>query len=161
MFRGKGSTKIAFIITLIFVGSVYTYLYISTINAGKYHKEFVNDRFDKVEIKVYNTFTDEVIKHKITDGTKIQSLYTIFTKLENHGQRKEAKLYDYSIWLKFYNIDRTNIYKFEVFFDEEKIELRPVALYKKGDTTNLDGYLFNLRDTDYEFYNIVMNILEK
>jgi len=63
--------------------------------------------------------------------------------------------------LKFFNKSETNIYVFDVLFDEEKLSQRPVILKVKGEQLRPGGYGFTLLDSNHEFNSIIIKIIDK
>lgn len=137
---------------------IYTLVFVSSLEAKKYHKEFKNMGFDELSIEMYSNFTREIIETKITDKDEIEFYYNIFTNKLEYAQIKKKKLYSYSLTLRFYNTDTQKHYIFEVFFDyTEEIE-RPVFLRVRDDDPG--GYGFALYDEELEFHNKIMELWE-
>ena len=146
------------IIVLIFFGYIIFQTYINDINGNLYHKNFSRDTFSRLEIEITNNFTDEDLKTKILDKKEILFFYSMFANNIVNNWSKEKRLYDYTILFKFYNRDSTNIYVFDVFFDKEKVPFRPFLLHKKGKNSLPSGYGFDLNDTNYKFYDKVIEL---
>lgn len=155
----KVNNKYFVLFVMIFVGSLYFLGFISLIQAKLYHKEFAQDTFEKIELKITHNFSTEMVQTQILDEDEIKYYHNFFINNLNYSDRiKERKLYYYSVYLNFYSISGTNVYAYEVFFDREKIQLRPVFLSRKVDESGLGGYSFALEDKTFEFRERIMKI---
>lgn len=155
----KANNKYVVLLIIIFVGSLYFLGFITSVQAKLYHKEFAKDTFKKIEIEITHNFSSEIVQVQVIDKNEINYYSNLFANNLNYNERiKERKLYYYSVFLKFYNLNGTNVYFYKVFFDKEKIKIRPVALRSKGNESKPGGYPFALEDETFEFHERIMEI---
>jgi hypothetical protein len=155
----RTKNKYVIILIAVFVGTIYLMGYISSIKAKIYHKEFKNETFDKLNIEIVNNFTDEKVEINILEKNELEFHYELFaSQLEYDAHIKERKLYDYSVYLKFYNTKYKNLCVFKVFFDNKKAVYRPVYLKEKDKREEFGGYSFALKDEGFEFYKKIIKI---
>lgn len=150
--------KPVIIITVVFMIFIYTLVFVSSLEAKKYHREFKKIEFDELSIEMYSNFTDEIIEAQITDKDEIEFYYNIFANRLEYAQIKKKKLYSYSVFLRFYNTDSKEKYIFKVYFDYTEEVIRPVSLRLKEE--DLGGYAFALYDEELEFHNKIMELWE-
>lgn len=152
--------KIEFFIALLFVGSIYMFMFITFMRAMVHYRKFKADVFNKIEIEITNNYFDKKVKVSISDKEEIEWFKDMFTRNLEYGEKKGQKLYAYSIILKFYNSSLTDVYIYKIYFDDEKVLIRPVGLAEKGKDSVTNTFPFFLRDVNYEFYSRVLQILE-
>jgi|SRR5690554_3230077 len=152
--------KFVLIISLLLVGSMYMFMFITFMRATIYYREFKADTFNKIEIEIKNNYTDKKVGVTISDEDQIEYFCDMFVKNLEYGEKKERKLYDYSILFKFYNLSLTNVYIYKLYFDDEKVSFRPVGLAEEGKSSVINAFPFILKDSDYEFYTKMLQILE-
>lgn len=151
---------VALSISLIGIGFIYFSVYVSSIKATQYHNEFKNGVFKNLKIEIRNNYyIDRKVQVKIEDKNEIEFYHDLFATTLVNKSTKQRKLYHYSVLITFWDLEE-EIYVYEVFFDKEKAELRPVVLRKKGDSTGLKGYEFTLEDEEFEFYNKIIRFLD-
>lgn len=148
--------KPVIIITVVFMIFIYTLVFVSSLEAKKYHREFKKIEFDELSIEMYSNFTDEIIEAQITDKDEIEFYYNIFANRLEYAQIKRRKLYSYSLILRFYNTGSKKYFIFKVFFDHTEERERPVFLRVRED--NPGGYGFALYDEELEFHNKIMEL---
>ena len=129
---------------------------ISHLKGMIYFNQFTNDSMKKVEIKIKNRFAEErnmieSIK-LISDAKEVNAYKKLFTKSVINKSIKKTKIYNYSVFFKFYTND-SDIYIFHILFDKERVNSRPVYLIKKGrDESDFVGYEFIIKDSIYLLY---------
>jgi len=86
----KVRSKIGLFGSLMIFGVIYLIVFISQIQAGLYHKQFVNDSIKKVVIEIKtNYYITPKISVEVFDLDKIDLLHTIFAKMLENRSIKE------------------------------------------------------------------------